>query len=110
MLTRRPLSFFGQALNNTSEQSEVSLFCVVMRSFTYVQDDKFANNVNIGSTVILLPFFFEVFVKILLFFFSIQICCFVAILLEKSKFLIRNRTDCVVFYCLCSRFLFNLHN
>ena len=34
MLTRRPLSFFGQALNNTSEQSEVSLFYVVMRSFT----------------------------------------------------------------------------
>ena len=27
-----------------------------MRSFTYVQDDKFANNVNIGSTAILLPF------------------------------------------------------
>ena len=37
-----------------TEQSEVSLFCVVMRSFTYVQDDKFANNVNIGSTSILL--------------------------------------------------------
>ena len=54
-MTRRSLSFFGQALNNTSEQSEVSLFCVVMRSFTYVQDDKFANNVNIGSTAILLP-------------------------------------------------------
>ena len=50
-----PLSFFGQALNNTSEQSEVSLFCVVMRSFTSVQDDKFAKNVNIGSTAISLP-------------------------------------------------------
>ena len=38
-----------------TEQSEVSLFCVVMRSFTSVQDDKFANNVNIGSTAIILP-------------------------------------------------------
>ena len=53
------MSFFGQALNNTSEQSVVSLFCVVMRSFTYVQNDKFANNVNIGSTAILLPIFID---------------------------------------------------
>ena len=29
---KHTLSFFGRALNNTSEQSEVSLFCVVMRS------------------------------------------------------------------------------
>ncbi len=43
MLTQRTLSFFGQALNNTSEHSEVSLLCAVTRSFTYVQDDSFAN-------------------------------------------------------------------
>ena len=83
MLTRRFLSFFGQALNNTSEQSEVSLFCVVMRPIDFSpfgrrplvhiryslrssktsliftlrngQDDKFAINVKIGSTAILLP-------------------------------------------------------
>ena len=43
MLTQRTLSFFGQALNNTSEHSEVSLLCAVTRSFTYVQDDSSAN-------------------------------------------------------------------
>ena len=31
MLTQRTLSFFGQALNNTSEHSEVSLLCAVTR-------------------------------------------------------------------------------
>ena len=60
------MSFFGQALNNTSEQSEVSLFCVVMRSFTSVQDDKFAKNVNIGSTAILLPNYLYLYVHNLL--------------------------------------------
>ena len=35
MLTQRTLSFFGQALNNTSEHSEVSLLCAVTRSFTF---------------------------------------------------------------------------
>ena len=35
MLTQRTLSFFGQALNNTSEQSEVSLFCVVIISIDF---------------------------------------------------------------------------
>ena len=40
-----------------TEQSEVSLFSVVMRSFTSVQDDKFAKNVNVGPTAILLPIF-----------------------------------------------------
>ena len=56
-LTQRTLSFFGKALNNTSEQSEVSPFCAVLRSCTSVQDDKFVNNVNIGSTSILLLIF-----------------------------------------------------
>ena len=35
MLTQRTLSFFGQALNNTSEQSEVSLFYVVIISIDF---------------------------------------------------------------------------
>ena len=56
-LTQRTLSFFGKALNNTSEHSEVSPFCAVLRSCTSVQDDKFVNNVNIGSTSILLLIF-----------------------------------------------------
>ncbi len=36
----RGLSFFGQALNNTSERSEVSLSNAVLSFFTSVQNDK----------------------------------------------------------------------
>ena len=71
MLTQRTLSFFGQALNNTSEHSEVSLLCAVTRSFTFCyslrssktsliitlrngQDDKFTKKMSRGSTAILL--------------------------------------------------------
>ena len=57
IFAERNASIFRQANRSChSVQSEESLFCVVMRSFTYVQDDKFANNVNIGATAILLPF------------------------------------------------------
>ena len=57
MLIQWTLSFFGQALNNTSEQSEVSLFSVALRSFTSVQDDRFAKKISLGSTAILLLLF-----------------------------------------------------
>ena len=35
MLTHADMSFFGQALNNTSERSEASLANVVLRPFTF---------------------------------------------------------------------------
>ena len=38
-----------------TEQSEESRFCVKLRFFTPVQDDKFANNSSIGPTAISLP-------------------------------------------------------
>ena len=36
-------------------QSQVSLFSVLLRSFTFVQDDKFTQKIKHGSTAILLP-------------------------------------------------------
>ena len=41
VLPPRTLSFFGRALNNTSEHREVSLFYAIWRFFTLLQDDKF---------------------------------------------------------------------
>ena len=40
-----------------TERSEVSLFSALLRSFTFVQDDKFTQKMKHGSTHILLPYF-----------------------------------------------------
>ena len=40
-----------------TERSEVSLFSALLRSFTFVQDDKFTQKMKHGSTAILLPFY-----------------------------------------------------
>lgn len=40
MLTQTLFVIFGQALNDTSEQSEVSILNAILRSLTYVRDDR----------------------------------------------------------------------
>ena len=40
-------------------QSQVSLFCAFLRSFTFVQDDKFTQKMKHGPTAILLLYDFQ---------------------------------------------------